>query len=664
MNTINQLRDRLFKLNDQYRKGNPTVSDSEYDSLVDKLRSLNPDDPFFERGVVELKPDDRKKRLPIRSMSLDKFKTIDQLSKWLKDDYHYILPKYDGITIIVDTKNDTFMTRGDGEIGRDCTQHLQHLKPYLHDLGGVLKGELVITNDTWNKYKDTVFKDYTSPRNTVAGWINGDYDKDVPYELMTLVLYQWYREKNDVLYSTRMIELREKIEDDEKVKVSVAESINNSTDVDQSGFKSLFDKFARLYPIDGLVFYKDKPVEELYKNEESNGNPTDIKAYKSPIFSEEKYTVIESVSWNMNRFGVLTPVINVIPVTISNASVSKVNGISYSYIHDMCLYPGALIAIKRSGEVIPKITKSHDVAIPFSDEFTSNKEYQREYDRCVSEIHKRIKEHHYDLTRCPYCGGALSKDSVNICCTNKECEERRFQWLFRFFEILGVEEYKEESFRSVWNHNHRTVGSFIGLTVQDVMDIDGWGKASSEDFVSRIQKAVTSIYPIETVAYASGLFSNLATKTLTIIFDYMIENNLCKVKDNKVVLLDYFTAEDLQKIERIGSSKAELFYFRLPHFLEFLSEHESWLKIEKKIKNKQEKTGKLSGLSFCFTGFRDKQSEEMIESMGGSVVNGVSKKLSYLVVKDKASTSSKMEAAKKNNVNIIDINGLKELLSC
>ncbi len=45
--TIPELRRQLIAYNEAYRKGEPLVTDVEYDGLVDELRRRNPDDEFF-----------------------------------------------------------------------------------------------------------------------------------------------------------------------------------------------------------------------------------------------------------------------------------------------------------------------------------------------------------------------------------------------------------------------------------------------------------------------------------------------------------------------------------------------------------------------------------------------------------------------------------------
>ncbi len=48
MNDIETLVKSLKKYNEAYRSGKPLVSDQEYDSLVEKLKGLDPENPFLQ----------------------------------------------------------------------------------------------------------------------------------------------------------------------------------------------------------------------------------------------------------------------------------------------------------------------------------------------------------------------------------------------------------------------------------------------------------------------------------------------------------------------------------------------------------------------------------------------------------------------------------------
>ena len=65
---------------------------------------------------------------------------------------------------------------------------------------------------------------------------------------------------------------------------------------------------------------------------------------------------------------------------------------------------------------------------------------------------------------------------------------------------------------------------------------------------------------------------------------------------------------------------------------------------------------KLNSNTFCFSGFRSQELEEYITNNGGSVVDSITKKVQYLIVKDLEKGGSKVEKAIKNNIIIINLN--------
>ncbi len=74
--------------------------------------------------------------------------------------------------------------------------------------------------------------------------------------------------------------------------------------------------------------------------------------------------------------------------------------------------------------------------------------------------------------------------------------------------------------------------------------------------------------------------------------------------------------------------------------------------------------GKLSNDIFIFTGFRDKNLEEKIKSLGGSITKNMNKKsnITYLVTKDINSNSIKLKKANEWNIKIINQKMLEQLI--
>ena len=76
--------------------------------------------------------------------------------------------------------------------------------------------------------------------------------------------------------------------------------------------------------------------------------------------------------------------------------------------------------------------------------------------------------------------------------------------------------------------------------------------------------------------------------------------------------------------------------------------------------------GKLSGLSFCFTGelktMKRQDAESLVKENGGSSKSSVTKDLSYLVTNDTTSGSSKNIKAQKLGIKIISEKELKKMV--
>ena len=311
-----------------------------------------------------------------------------------------ITPKLDGISIY--QENGLFITRGDGEVGQDCSQHLQ----YLQKIDCPISGELIITNRAWKS--DDIFRDYKHPRNVVSGWINGDYDETIPYHYMSLMTYK--------MFST------------DKTKIEQLEFLNNNYNtismpyvivplqlLSHETLESVFRAWKTELPIDGLVIeFNDLKYR---KRTLPNGNPEYMIAYKHSSFSEIGETRINEIEFAINRYGVMTPTIIFEKINISGAELSRVNGINMSYIYDWRLLPGEIIEIVRSGEVIPKIISVGGVEIPFSDNFSDQKEFKKKYEENCLKRQSRVNDaklQNYigSWCVCPFCDTPLKWDET------------------------------------------------------------------------------------------------------------------------------------------------------------------------------------------------------------------------------------------------------------
>ena len=123
MNTLSkqELLDTIKKHNEEYRAGSPTISDVEYDSLVEQLKTIDPNNEWFDHIEPSPVSNSRKRKLPLPMKSLNKVKNINDVKKWLSslglhDDTQLVLmPKFDGLSLLHNEKTGEAWSRGGAE---------------------------------------------------------------------------------------------------------------------------------------------------------------------------------------------------------------------------------------------------------------------------------------------------------------------------------------------------------------------------------------------------------------------------------------------------------------------------------------------------------------------------------------------------------------------
>jgi DNA ligase (NAD+) len=119
-------------------------------------------------------------------------------------------------------------------------------------------------------------------------------------------------------------------------------------------------------------------------------------------------------------------------------------------------------------------------------------------------------------------------------------------------------------------------------------------------------------------------------------------------------------AEQLSTVEGLGPVKAQALWKWLQKDQVVDKLLSLGIEIEEKIQ------GTLTGFSFCFTGALSQPRpvfEQMVKDAGGEIKKSVGQKLSYLVIADPNSNSSKAQAARKNNTKCISEAEFLKLIS-
>jgi len=400
-----------------YVLAQPTMLDSDYDKLEKDLKNSNQslalqviemvDFPTVKEikalgldvsNILDSQERDETKYPHLTPMlSLQKIQVNDE-SKMpyhdmglflnrIKADFIEASGKYDGNgqeLIYRDSKLSKALTRGDKKFGFDKTNKMSYIVPNelknAEQFNGKtieIRGEVVIDVKLWEKrYSDPNKVD--NPRNYVAGVLNRD-----EYNINTL------KDLNFIAYSLVVIDEKTGEKEFPENSMAVLESFGFNqnykpflvkTTATNEGFLEIYNKFKNYrdnecpFLMDGIVI--KFPEDKRKKLGENSHEPKWAVAIKFPAL--EVSTIILDIIWKMGKDGHLTPLAILEPVEIDGTMVSKASCSNLGTILKKGTFPGARVAIKKAGEIIPYITgvlelsPNHDAYVKEIEDFMND----------------------------------------------------------------------------------------------------------------------------------------------------------------------------------------------------------------------------------------------------------------------------------------------------
>ena len=608
---IEQLKEQIIKANDAYRLGQPIISDSKYDQLVDELSLLSPHDELLTKVGVEIADETRKGRLPIEMASMNKIKSMNDVDDWSrlkgisKKEMVIITPKYDGLSLCVNETTSEAWTRGDGEFGQKSNEHYSLIQNHLNlekDSFRFTYGEVMIPKQV---FIDKYSVDFANPRNLVAGLLNS---KTVSNSLKDCQ-YIKYGAICNTIFDTKQEVLNE-LNKGQKNKVQYY--ICELGDLSEGLLIELFHKFSTEFEIDGLIIeLNDLSLQNKLGRETSSNNPIWARAFKHPSFEQSAETDVIGISWNISKQGLLKPILHITPVKLDGVTVSNVTGNNARFVKDLGLGVGAKVVVKRSGMVIPIIA---DVITP------------------VEFVQPTIEGVEVDW----------NEAGIELI-TLTETEDQKLKKIVAFFEILEADNVSEGVITQLWEAGYKTIKDILTLKTSDLEKIDRFGKRKAEIVYKSIQKSVSNVQ-LSKLQHATGIFKGLGSKKLVLLEDFKTKPSV----------------DQVMSIEGFAEVSAKSYIESYDIFFDFIKDLP--VTIVEKVEAVKVGTD-LEGKSFVFTGVRRTDLESDIESRGGKIGSGVSKTTTHLVMKAIGSGSSKEKKAIDLGVEVITVEQLEKMLS-
>lgn len=265
----------------------------------------------------------------------------------------------------------------------------------------------------------------------------------------------------------------------------------------------------------------------------------------------------------------------------------------------------------------------------------------------MSTLATLAKNHDWNLpTVCPVCGSTLtlSENHVHLSCTNEFCPSRASGTIAKWCSVMSI---KEMGLTTIEKIQEQGFFSTIGKAYQELEDtaIDAYMIPLLGKNWSNIRKEFGAHRDMTLAQLVAGYnIPGIGEKQVQKVIDSF------KIKK----LEDFFGDVNPGRFtcDGIGFILSQ----KLSNGLEV--NKADMLETIKHIRLIKPVTaaGKLSGKSFCFTGameYKRKDLQDMVTANGGTNLDSVTKTLTYLVMQDKNSTSSKAKKARELGITLI-----------
>jgi DNA ligase (NAD+) len=619
-NRIKELEVKIFKARDDYYNHQPTVSDKVFDAWVDELRLLDPTNKAVTSIGSPVVPSEWKKaRHQIPMGSLNKVNTPEELIKWSEDigydpgdrfepgDKFLVTEKLDGLSIEVIYENGKLtqaITRGDGETGEDVTVNvikMGNVKSQLpNNFTGSLRGEIIMKKSVHQKH----FADKANPRNAASGTckrLDG-----VGVEHLDIFFYQALGDVDFITEQEQFLWLvNAGLTTPNWCVIREAEKVNTHWRNYQDVRRATLD-----YDIDGLVIRIDDLAQQIGLGDHDL-RPKGAMAFK--FDNETRESVIKEIVWQVGNSGRLTPVATIEPVTLVGATVTRASIYNLAYIEELGLDVGAKVLVARANDVIPRI------------------------EELIAGTGKLALPPKY----CPECNSPTEMQGENLVCTNSAtCPAQVIGRIKNWIKELNLLEWGDTLVEKlVASGKVNDVADLYKLTVDDIANLDRMGEKSAKKCHAILWDNKEISLEVLLGALSIPMIGQSTIK--------LIMNAGCDTLEK----FGQLKADNFEQVPGVGPTKAK-------------SLADGLIQNQKLILNilnngvviKGRVDGVLSGKSVCFTGSMNTKRpvlEKMAAEAGGDVKGSVGKGLTYLVIADPASTSSKAVAARKLGTKLI-----------
>ena len=676
--------DRLY-----YVEARPVIGDRDYDLLYNELLKLEKDYPQF---LDPISPTQRVSGAPIAGFeqvrhdppmqSLDKTHSKDELRDF--DTYirlqlqpstfnsqpstfnlqpstsftYLVEPKVDGVSMSLRYENRRLVraaTRGNGTVGDDVTQNVRTIKSVPLTLPDEapetleVRGEVYMTRDGFvalnAREEDAGREPFANPRNACAGSLKQLDPKVAAERPLDIVIYNAGGVGCDGFAShTEMVAAFRRwgfpVTPWSKYAKTIEEVFAAIDELE--GLRHTFR-----FEIDGAVVKIDERKHYDVLGATAHG-PRWARAYK--YAPERVETVVNAITVQVGRTGILTPVAELTPTELAGSVIARATLHNADQIARQDIRIGDHVWLVKAGDVIPAVES-------------------------VMPEKRTGTERVFEMPRtCPVCGGAVMREEgeVAIRCTNPACPAQLSRRIEHFASrnALDIRALGETVVDEMVKQNLVSDPlDLFSLRVVDLyaIEISGHRFGKNAETVKAALEAAKAL-PLHRWLFAIGIPNVGVTVAKDIAAEHakmseladssvlrnVVENDAKKGKDRQILPI------------KVEAARAVLAFFASDYGRRFLARMQA-LGIDPAAERKAAVAteGPLVGQGCVLTGTLSRPRGEyakLIEAAGGIVQSAVTSKTRYLIAGENTG-ATKTEKARKLGTEVIDEARLKELLN-
>ena len=644
-----QLTDLIEKYTyEYYVLDNPSVSDAEFDRLMQELMLLEKEHPDLINplsptqrvgGIVQ----DEFKKIPHKRMMLslanafneEDLRNFDRRVKEITglDEITYMAElKIDGLgmSLIYNGNLQYAVTRGDGAVGEDVTSNVITIKsiPSHIDLEGdfEIRGEVFMSKKTLQKLNEqrqnTGEPLFANARNAAAGSVRQLDSSIAASRNLDAFWYYFVNAKDfDIRYHSEALNLADKLGFKTNKERRLCKGIDEVLKyIDEYGEK----RPSLDYDIDGIVIKVDDM--NLYdKLGYTAKTPRWAIAYKFP--PEEVITKLTDVIYTVGRTGKITPNAVLEPVRVAGSLVQRATLHNEDFMLEKGLKIGDYVVLRKAGDVIPEVVR------PVLERRTGE-----EKDIVMASV-------------CPVCGTPLIRKDAMHFCPNPHCGARKVESIIHYAskDAMDIEGLGDKVSEQLFNQGFIKDISDLYLLYdhrQEIIELDGWKDKSIDNLLNAIDKSKNN--SLERLLFGLGIKE--------------VGEKMAKTLAKKYYTLDALkqaSYEELMEINDVGPVVAEKItqWFADEDnqaLIERLRYHN--VNFEYKGSSVAAANSYFSGKTVVLTGtlssYGRKEATALLEDLGAKVTGSVSKATDVVIAGVEA--GSKLDKANALGITVLD----------